>query len=311
MERIVRYYGGGAGAHLPFNFQLIELPWDARGIARAVAAYEAALPPGAWPNWVLGNHDRSRVASRVGDAQARVAAMLLLTLRGTPTLYQGDEIGLRDVPIPPELVQDPWERNIPGLGYGRDPERTPMQWDASPNAGFTTGTPWLPVADDYACVNVDAQRDDPTSMLTLHRRLIALRRAEPALAVGSWTSVEAEGDLLAYLREHGDFSLSLEQAQRRKHDYVAEQIGIGPGRRVLDLGCGWGPLLAYIRERGGRRFLVLLNLGHRPCAFTVEGLSAGVRVVLSTHLDREEAAPRDAAAAVALRADEGVVVELS
>src|SRR5919199_2909639 len=102
--------------------------------------------------------------------------MLLLTLRGTPTLYQGDEIGMRDVPIPPELVQDPWERNMPGLGYGRDPERTPLQWDASPNAGFTTGRAWLPVAADFERVNVAAQRADPTSMLSLHRRLIALRR---------------------------------------------------------------------------------------------------------------------------------------
>jgi alpha-glucosidase len=203
MERVVMYYGeGGRGAQLPFNFQLITLPWDARIIARAIDAYEAALPPGAWPNWVLSNHDRSRIASRVGDEQARVAAMLLLTLRGTPTVYQGDEIGLRDVPIPPEMVQDPWERNMPGLGYGRDPERTPMQWDASPNAGFTTGAPWLPLADDWRTCNVEAQRADPRSMLTLHRRLVELRRAEPALAVGSYRGLACEGSLLAYVREH-------------------------------------------------------------------------------------------------------------
>jgi alpha-glucosidase len=203
MERVVRYYGeGGRGAHLPFNFQLIELPWEARRIAAAIDAYEAALPPGGWPNWVLGNHDRARVASRVGAAQARVAAMLLLTLRGTPTLYQGDEIGMEDVPIPPDRVQDPWELNVPGLGLGRDPERTPMQWSAAPNAGFTTGTPWLPVAADHARRNVEAARADATSILTLHRRLVALRRAEPALAVGSYAPVRAEGDLLAYVREH-------------------------------------------------------------------------------------------------------------
>jgi alpha-glucosidase len=202
IERLVMHYGGaGSGAHLPFNFQLIRLPWEARRIAQAIDAYEASLPPTAWPNWVLGNHDRSRIASRVGPAEARVAAMLLLTLRGTPVVYQGDEIGLADVPIPPDLVQDPWERNVPGLGLGRDGARTPMQWDASPHAGFTTGTPWLPVAADYRRMNVSAERDDPRSTLSLYRRLLALRRAEPALSVGRYRSLPAEGTVLAYERE--------------------------------------------------------------------------------------------------------------
>ena len=97
------------GAHLPFNFQLISAAWTASDIARLIAEYEAALPAAAWPNWVLGNHDNARVASRLGSAQARVAAMLLLTLRGTPTIYYGDEIGMANVPIAPEIVQDPYE----------------------------------------------------------------------------------------------------------------------------------------------------------------------------------------------------------
>jgi alpha-glucosidase len=174
--------------------------WDARHLARLIDEYEAALPPGGWPNWVLGNHDQHRIATRVGPAQARVAAMLLLTLRGTPTLYYGDEIGMRDVPIPPERVQDPFEKNVPGLGLGRDPERTPMQWSAGPGAGFTTGEPWLPVADDWRRVNVEAQRGDPRSILALYRRLIALRRGEPALEVGGFEPVSAAGDVLAYAR---------------------------------------------------------------------------------------------------------------
>jgi len=203
VERVLPYYGDdGAGCHFPYNFQLIVLPWKAREIDAAIRRYESLLPPGAWPNWVLGNHDRSRIASRVGRAQARVAAMLLLTLRGTPTIYYGDEIGMTDVPIPPERVQDPFEKNVPGMGLGRDPERTPMQWSGAPNAGFTPGTPWLPVAADYRETNVETQRCDPESMLALHRRLIALRRAEPALSLGSWTPVDAGGDVLAYLREH-------------------------------------------------------------------------------------------------------------
>ncbi len=137
--------------------------------------YLAALPAGGWPNWVLGNHDVSRVASRVGPAQARVAAMLLLTLPGTPILYQGDELGLGDVPIPPDQVMDPVARLMPGRG--RDPERTPMPWEGGPGAGFTTGRPWLPLGDDNQARHVAAQRDDPASMLTLHRRLLRLRRS--------------------------------------------------------------------------------------------------------------------------------------
>jgi alpha-glucosidase len=151
---------------------------------------------------VLGNHDQHRLATRIGTAQARLAAMLLLTLRGTPTLYYGDELGLHDGVIPPDRVQDPWEKNVPGLGLGRDPERTPMPWDSGPNAGFTTGTPWLPLAADYQTVNVSVERRDPTSMLTLYRRLIALRRHTPALSVGSYTGLEAPDHTLAYMRTH-------------------------------------------------------------------------------------------------------------
>lgn len=106
-----------------------------------------------------------------------------------------------DVPIPPEQVQDPVEKNIPGLGVGRDPERTPMQWDSSPNAAFTAGTPWLPLASDFPTVNVAAERDDPESMLSLYRALIDLRQSEAALMVGSYAPVPADGDLLAYIRE--------------------------------------------------------------------------------------------------------------
>ncbi len=204
ISRLVTYYGeDGSGAHLPFNFQLVVLPWDARTIFAAIGEYEGSLPPEGWPNWVLGNHDKARIASRVGEEQARVAAMLLLTLRGTPTLYYGDEIGMRDVAIPPERVQDPQERNEPGKGLGRDPERTPMQWDAGENAGFTTGTPWLPIAGDYAEVNVEAERTDPDSMLSLHRRLLDLRRRESALSVGSYTPVGTTETLIAYRRESG------------------------------------------------------------------------------------------------------------
>lgn len=205
VERLVQYYGVDfQGVHVPFNFQLLLANWRAGDIARIIAEYEAALPEGGWPNWVLGNHDRPRIASRVGPPQARLAALLLLTLRGTPTLYYGDEIGMRDVKIPPNKIRDPFEKNVPGKGLGRDPQRTPMQWNVAENAGFTTGEPWLPIAEDYPLVNVELERDDPGSMLTLYKQLIDLRRGEPALEVGKFEPVEAKGDRLVYLRRHGE-----------------------------------------------------------------------------------------------------------
>jgi alpha-glucosidase len=193
-----------------------------------VRRYEALLPPGAWPNWVLGNHDRPRIATRVGPEQARVAAVLLFTLRGTPTLYYGDEIGMTNVPIPPEREVDPWGRRVPG--FGRDSERTPMQWDGSPGAGFTTGNPWLPISPHASTVNVAAEDDDPASMLNLHRRLIELRRREPALSVGSYAPVDAQGDVLAYVREAADgarFLIALNLSASPQVLDVDESIGMG------------------------------------------------------------------------------------
>ncbi|WP_424631991.1 alpha-amylase family glycosyl hydrolase [Bradyrhizobium sp. SYSU BS000235] len=203
LEKLVAYYGRDlSGAHLPFNFALISTPWDARAIARLVETYEAALPSGGWPNWVLGNHDRKRVASRVGRDQARVAAMLLLTLRGTPTLYYGDEIGMEQVDIPPDRVRDPFEKNLPGIGVGRDGCRTPMQWNGSAFGGFGTAEPWLPLSPNASRENVTVESLDKASMLSLYRALIALRAARPELAVGSYTPVAVTGSLLAFERDH-------------------------------------------------------------------------------------------------------------
>lgn len=218
IQKLVTYYGADlSGVHLPFNFQLLTLPWEAQTIAAAIDQYEAALPPGGWPNWVLSNHDQSRIASRVGEAQARVAAMMLLTLRGTPTLYYGDEIGMQDVPIPEEEVKDPQGLNMPGKNLSRDPARTPMQWDTTENAGFTVATPWLRLARKYKQVNVEVQRGNPSSMLHLFKHLITLRRQEPALAVGSYTPVHSDKQCIAYLREapgHDSFFVLLNLSHR-------------------------------------------------------------------------------------------------
>ncbi|HEV8558819.1 MAG TPA: alpha-amylase family glycosyl hydrolase [Actinophytocola sp.] len=233
VERLMRYY---LGAHLPSNMHLISVPYEADSIAALIARYEAALPPDAWPNWVLGNHDRSRIATRVGPAQARVAAMLLLTLRGTPILYYGDEIGLPDVPVPPDLVQDPFERRVPGIGVGRDPARAPMRWSPAPNAGFCPphATPWLPVPDGAEWPNVHAQQDDPGSVLALYRDLIALRRCEPALSTGDFTLLGAEAGVLSYLRRNHDrtimVGLNLTAAPRDLPATGTIMLGTRPGR---------------------------------------------------------------------------------
>lgn len=201
IHKLVTYYGvDEKGAHLPFNFQLVTLPWNAARIAAAIDEYEGALPEGGWPNWVLGNHDQPRITSRVGQMQARVAAMLLFTLRGTPTLYYGDEIGMTDVPIPFNEVQDPQGSNMPDKNLSRDPARTPMQWDRTLNAGFTTGKPWLRIDKAFDRRNVEVQRNDPLSMLSLHHKLIQLRRQEPALDRGNYETIHADDQLLAYRR---------------------------------------------------------------------------------------------------------------
>jgi alpha-glucosidase len=261
LDRLVTYYGtAGEGVHLPFNFQLIEVAWHAPTVAATIEAYEAALPSHGWPNWVLGNHDKPRLATRVGEAQARVAAILLLTLRGTPTLYYGDEIGMTNVPIPPDRVRDPWEKNVPGLGLGRDPVRTPMQWNDTAQAGFTTGTPWLPLSAQALATNVAAQRADPSSLLCLYRRLIALRRAELALSLGAYKP-----------------------------------------------GLATGEAMVYSRELANSRFLIALNLSHRPQSLSLDEHVAQGSIVLSTNLDREGERFEKK---LDLHGDEGIIAKL-
>jgi alpha-glucosidase len=205
------YYGQNLDElHMPFNFGLVNVAWEAGMIQERIDAVETAtaklpkLPaPGAWPNYVLGNHDEHRIASRIGIGQARVAMMLLLTLRGTPTIYYGDELGMADGHIPPEKEQDPWGKQMPGLGLGRDPERTPMQWNTSPNAGFSPAgvETWLPVADHYTTINVESQQKDPRSMLNFTKRLLALRRSEAALSVGDYQALGGlPADVFAFTR---------------------------------------------------------------------------------------------------------------
>jgi alpha-glucosidase len=204
-ERLVSYYGSALdGAHLPFNFALLRAPWNADELARIIKNYEAVLPQGAWPNWVLGNHDRPRIASHVGVGQARNAALLLLSLRGTPTLYYADEIGLPQVTIPPDQIRDPFEINVPGKGVGRDGARTPMQWSREINAGFSSHAPWLPLARDWRDDNVAELENSPSSILTLYKQLLAFRERSSAVLHGQYREIVAQDNVLMFVRESDD-----------------------------------------------------------------------------------------------------------
>jgi alpha-glucosidase len=255
-EELVKYYGAALDEfHLPFNFRLIYARWNAREIRQLVETYEALLPQGAWPTWVLGNHDQPRIASRAGPGQARVAAMLLLTLRGTPTCYYGDELGMENVAIPRDRMLDPQALCQPGAAgvFNRDSARTPLPWDGSPNAGFAPDgvEPWLPLGDDWPVRNVAGQSQEPHSMLSFFRKLTALRRRTPALTSGNYTTVDtAADDVFAYTRASG--------AER-----ILVVLNLGGNDHLLDLsplGDGAEILLNTGMQRSGRVELRRLRL---------------------------------------------------
>jgi alpha-glucosidase len=249
IPELAPYYGDGHDElHLAFNFPFITAPLEPEAMRQVVHDTEQHLPPGAWPAWTGSNHDMSRFASRWADGdprKARVAMLMLLCLRGTPVLYQGDEIGLPDVPVAHEDMRDPL-----GVAYwpayaGRDAMRTPMPWRDGPGGGFTTpGTrPWLPLGPTPDC-NVEQQRSDPGSMLALTRDLIALRRGRPDLQTGTYEPVVAPDGVWAWLRgEHTMVALNMSE-----RDAVIQ----GSRGRVL---------LGTDRRRDGDSFDAALTLG--------------------------------------------------
>jgi alpha-glucosidase len=179
-----------------FNFSLLWAPWNATRWAERVVESEAALNPiGAWPVWVLSNHDTPRHRTRYGgsEARARVAAAVLLTLRGTPFLYAGEELGLEDAGVPDDRRVDPG---------GRDGCRAPIPWDDGPGHGWS-GEPWLPWSPDPERRNAATLAGDPGSILHLYRRLLACRRASPALHAGAWALLDGPVPVLAYERRSG------------------------------------------------------------------------------------------------------------
>jgi alpha-glucosidase len=196
--------------HMAFDFEFTDCPWSARAFRGAAERWYRALPEDAWPCFTLSNHDLPRHTWRygrghrrgIGEARARVAAAMLLTLRGTPFLYYGEEIGMVCRRIPRRRLVDPVGIRTWPLGFvGRDPERTPMQWDSSTNAGFSSAHPWLPVNPDYRERNVSAQSSDPGSLLSWYRRLTHLRRGRPELREGPIRFLDGDPDVMAWERD--------------------------------------------------------------------------------------------------------------
>ena len=214
-------YGRPDELHLAFDFMPMFCGFDAGCFRRRVEeAEEYVGGAGGWPTWVLSSHDRPRHRTRYGGSErvARAAAVLLLTMRGTPFLFAGEEIGLQDAEVPTEDAVDPG---------GRDGCRAPIPWDGSPGHGWELGgaSPWLPWPPEAATRNVAEQRADPSSMLHLYRQLLAVRHGSPALRRGAITLLDAPGGLLAYERRAGD-------------DAVLVAVNFSADTRTVDLGGG-------------------------------------------------------------------------
>jgi alpha-glucosidase len=221
------YYGEDFDQlNMPFNFHLMTAEWDVPSLRAVIEAVLWNVPVGGWTNWTLGNHDEVRLASRVPEGHDRLAALLLLTLRGTPFLYYGDELGMRQAPISESESRDPWGDNVEWLS--RDGARTPMQWSPGPNAGFApegAGT-WLPVGPDHETINVETQLEDVDSLLNLYRRLLQLRKAHPALRIGSFLAHPGSTeDVFAYRRESDTDTMSV-------------ALNLSDEERSIDLGRG-------------------------------------------------------------------------
>lgn len=234
------YYGTALdGMHLPFPFRLLETPWQADLLRGEFQALYAAMPPGAWPIVALGNHDRVRLATRLGPEQSRVAAVLLLTLAATPCLLYGDELGLVDQPVSRERQRDYFARASGGVS--RDPTRTPMPWNNGPNFGFSPAAAselWLPVAMNGGEINVEAQLDKPSSLLNLYRGLLQIRAASPALRHGE----------IAFLDGHDRDALVYKRCWSADHKIIALNLGPNPAR--VDVGSICSVVLSTKRFQG-------------------------------------------------------------
>ncbi len=237
------YLGSGTDElHLAFDFSLLFSKYGAARFRECLLRWYAAIPAGGWPSLVLNNHDQPRSMTRwcrdrYGVKKAKVLAALLFTARGTPFLYYGEEIGMKNGRVPRRRIQDPVGKKYWPFYRGRDPERTPMQWSAGPNAGFSLSDPWLPVTDNYREANVAAQMGEPGSLLCFYRELIALRKKRPALQRGSLRFVGGDPEVLTFFRE-GDGECLLVALNFSCRKRVLRIDGFRPGGVVLSSAAG-------------------------------------------------------------------------
>lgn len=259
LPRVAAYINSGEELHLAHNFVFVRLPWSASAFRESVEEFVGLTSDAAWPTWLLENHDHGRVASRYADgpepnrSRGRVALMLILALRGTAFIYQGEELALPDARIPPDRIVDV---------DGRDPERAPIPWrrpsEVGPGAGFTTGEPWLPLVDDAESLAVEAQEADPISALTFTQQLLALHRDSATLQHGAQRFGDTAPRVLSFVREHDgetllialnftseparleghtgratDVLLSTDPARPRDQAIELEELALGPDEGVI------------------------------------------------------------------------------
>ena len=248
----VAFMGDGTDSlHLSFYLDLAQRRWKAEEFHASVEWLEERAPAAAWPCYYLSNHDLPRHYSRLGrggdaEARAKVAAAMMFTLRGTPFIYYGEEIGMPAGKVPRKSIDDPIGKKFWPIPVGRDQSRTPMQWNAGRNAGFSDAEPWLPVGASYREKNVEAQTADPGSLLSWYRRLIWARKSRPALLAGDYRAVDgAPRGVFAYIRELGE-------------ERVAVFLNFTSGAIRLDglsaavTGGAWRTLLSTHREEGAK-----------------------------------------------------------
>ncbi len=227
-EQYCNFYAVNPRIAAPFNFDGMSMPYSASAFRKYIDDFQKIIGNELRPFYCFSNHDQMRLATRFGASQARLIALLQLTLPGIPVIYYGDEIGMRNVEIPPEMVHDPFEKLTPGLGLGRDPERTPMQWTSDAHAGFSTHTTWLPVSKDYAVNNVQSENLDEHSPLSYYRKLLALRRSS-AIQVGIYEEWAGSSDnVFGYIRrgEHDALLILLNMSDNEItcHDVEGEVL---------------------------------------------------------------------------------------
>ncbi len=198
-EQITAYQR--AGAHLLLTTSMLQSEFDTPHQRNVIDLAEGRTAVGAWPSRSSGNHDIPRLASRVGEENLRLAALLHFTVRGTPTMYYGEELGLCDMQVPLDRLQDPAGKADPR--YGRDGYRAPMPWDDSPGAGFSSSKPWLPMDEATRERHVAGQLRDPQSLLNFYRHVLRLRAREPALQIGDYAPLETPEPILTFVRGEG------------------------------------------------------------------------------------------------------------